>query len=145
MFIWKAYKTYYRSYTKPPVLPILLTLIGASLMMTGCRPQEKTHPGIELNWSIEPDPPTVGRATIHITLVDSTGQLMENADVQLEGNMSHPGMKPILARATETTSGHYSSTIEFTMGGDWFFLVKSTLPDDRVVERQIQVPGVQSN
>jgi hypothetical protein len=28
------------------------------------------------------------------------------------------------------------------MAGDWFILVKATLPDGRKLERQVDVPGV---
>ena len=83
-------------------------------------------------------------ATINITLRDSTDQLISGAIVELEGNMSHPGMQPVFATAEETEPGTYSADVEFTMGGDWFFLVESTLPDDRVVERQININGVRS-
>jgi hypothetical protein len=71
-------------------------------------------------------------------------QLLTGADVRIEGNMSHPGMQPVLAEAEEVKPGVYSATIEFTMGGDWFFIIESTLPDNRVIEHQINVPGVSS-
>jgi hypothetical protein len=95
-----------------------------------------------LDWEIEPKPPQVGMATLNITLRDSTNQLIKGADIELEGNMSHPGMEPVLATVKEVKPGQYSAKIEFTMGGDWFILIESTLPDDRVVERQINIPGV---
>jgi hypothetical protein len=30
------------------------------------------------------------------------------------------------------------------MAGDWFILVRATLPDGRKLERQVDVPGVQA-
>ncbi|MDR8391678.1 FixH family protein [Aliifodinibius sp. S!AR15-10] len=112
--------------------------------IAGCQSSVDDHSDVKLNWEIEPDPPSVGMATIDITLRDSTQQLLTGAKVKLEGTMSHPGMKPIQATAEEVEPGHYSAEMEFTMGGDWILLVTSTLPDDRIVERQIKIPGVRS-
>lgn len=126
------------------LMGILLMLLTLSFSITGCQSSDETQSDIQLNWEIQPEPPTVGMATINITLKDSTDQLISGANVELEGNMSHPGMQPVFATAEEIEPGTYSADVEFTMGGDWFFLVESTLPDDRVVERQININGVRS-
>lgn len=122
---------------------IIIISIISGLAVLGCQSGDNTS-DVKLNWELEPDPPKVGMATMNITLRDSTNQLIESANVKLEGNMSHPGMEPVLATAKEVEPGRYSAEIEFTMGGDWFILIESTLPDDRVVERQINIPGVRS-
>lgn len=114
------------------------------LVTAGCRPPEDTHQDISLNWEIEPDPPVVGNATLHISLTDSTEQQLTGADITLEGNMSHPGMTPFYAETEEKEPGSYSAEVEFTMGGDWFFLVESTLPDSQTIQHRIYVPGVRS-
>lgn len=114
------------------------------ISVNGCLSTDETHSDVELDWKIQPDPPTVGMATINITLQDSTNQRLTGVNVEFEGNMSHPGMQPVFATAEETEPGKYSADIEFSMGGDWFFLIKSTLPDDRVIERQININGVRS-
>jgi hypothetical protein len=119
-------------------------LIALYFSMIGCESSEDPTADIKLEWEITPTPPSVGQGTLNITLKDSTGQLLTGADVNIEGNMSHPGMQPILAEAEETETGVYSASIEFTMGGDWFFIIESTLPDDRVLERQINIAGVSS-
>lgn len=126
------------------LMGILLMLLTLSFSITGCQSSDETQSDIQLNWEIQPEPPTVGTATINITLKDSTDQLITGANVELEGNMSHPGMQPFFATAEETEPGTYSADVEFTMGGDWFFLVESTLPDNRVFERQININGVRS-
>lgn len=123
---------------------VLMILLTVSFSFSACQSSEETQPNIQLDWEIEPNPPAVGMAVINITLRDSTEQLIEGADVELEGNMSHPGMQPVFATAEEVEPGIYSAEVEFTMGGDWFFLIESTLPDDRVVERQININGVRS-
>jgi hypothetical protein len=121
---------------------LLLSLFG--VVIAGCDSTTERHSDISLNWEIEPDPPRVGKSTMHITLTDSTNQLITGAKVELEGNMSHPGMKPVIVTAEENKPGHYSADFEFTMGGDWFFIITSTLSDKRVVEREITISGVRS-
>lgn len=119
-------------------------LIVVFCLMTGCQSSEDTASDIQLEWEITPNPPSMGEATLNITLRDSTNQLLTGADVNIEGNMSHPGMQPVLAEAKEIEPGVYSAPIQFTMGGDWFFIIESTLPDNRALERQINVNGVSS-
>ncbi len=119
-------------------------LIALYCSMIGCQSSKDSASDVQLEWKITPDPPSVGEATLSITLRDSTDQLLTGADVNIEGNMSHPGMQPVLAEAEEIEPGVYSAPIEFTMGGDWFFIIESTLPDDRIVERQINIAGVSS-
>ncbi len=123
-----------------------LTIISLAfgLVILGCQSSGNDTSDVKLDWEIKPDPPIVGMATMNITMRDSTNQLIKGADIKLEGNMSHPGMEPVTAAAKEVEPGQYSAKLEFTMGGDWFILVESTLPDDRVVERQINIPGVRS-
>jgi hypothetical protein len=56
--------------------------------------------------------------------------------------MNHAGMVPEFAQAREMAPGRYQGDLEFTMGGDWFILVRAKLPDGRALERKIDVPGV---
>lgn len=123
-------------------LSVIFTVLCCS--MIGCQSPEESNSDIKLEWEITPDPPSVGEATLNITLRDTIGQLLTGADVNVQGNMSHPGMQPVLAEAEEIEPGVYSASIEFTMGGDWFFIIESTLPDERIVERQINITGVSS-
>lgn len=128
-----------------PLLLRLSIVIGAlSFIAAGCQSSENSHSDIQLEWEITPTPPSVGEATLNITLRDSIDQLLTGADVQIEGNMSHPGMQPVIAEAEEIEPGVYSAPVEFTMAGDWFFIIESSLPDNRVVERQINIPRVSS-
>lgn len=112
--------------------------------LTGCRSSGDANPDITLNWEIESSPPRVGKATLNLTLRDSIDKLITGADVKLEGNMSHPGMKPVIAKAQEVGPGQYSAEMNFTMAGDWFVIVTTSLGDSTEVEKQIKIPGVRS-
>jgi YtkA-like len=63
----------------------------------------------------------------------------------VEVDMSHPGMSPVFAEATETAPGSYRANIDFSMGGDWVVLLHIKLADGRKIERQVDVRGVRSN
>lgn len=114
------------------------------IVLAGCQVPADSPGNVEISWQIIPETPQVGTATIPITLIDSAGKLIEGAEINLEGNMSHPGMQPVMSRAEEIRPGRYSAPFEFTMAGDWFIIIRATLPDSTRVERQIDIPGVHS-
>ena len=56
--------------------------------------------------------------------------------------MSHAGMAPVLASATERAPGVYAMPFAFTMRGDWALLVSVILTDGSRLERRIDVANV---
>jgi YtkA-like protein len=126
----------------------LLAFLGlalcANVLHSGCRKTSESPPDIVFEGKVAPDPPTKGPATVTLKLADSAGKPIVGARVNLEGNMSHPGMRPVFGEASEVSPGRYESALEFTMGGDWVILFHITLPDGRNLQRQIDVKGVRS-
>lgn len=120
---------------------LLLMMIGLS----GCgRAQTSDISEIGIELSVSPDPPATGLATLVLNLTDEQNQPISGATIELEGNMTHAGMVPVFSQAQENQPGIYEAPLEFTMGGDWFIIVKATLPDGRQLERQVDVPGVEA-
>lgn len=111
-------------------------------VLAACSRGGQDLPDVAVDLMIEPQPPQLGPAAITVTLRDAEGELLSGAEVKLEGNMNHAGMVPVFADAVEVAPGHYQAGLEFTMGGDWFILVRADLPDGRSMERKIDVPGV---
>lgn len=98
-----------------------------------------------MEWTVAPDPPATGPATFSLRLTDTAaGRPVAGAAVRLEGNMSHPGMKPAFGTAREVAPGRYEAPLDFTMAGDWFVLVEARLRDGRTLERQVEVRGVRA-
>ena len=80
-----------------------------------------------------------------LALTDTTtGTPVTGAVVRLEGNMSHPGMTPALGEAREIEPGRYQAQLDLDMAGDWFLVVDATLPDGRLLHRQVDLPGVRA-
>ena len=122
----------------------LWLLICLHSFLSGCRESDQPPPDIVVEHEITPQPVKAGPATITLRLSGAGGAPSKGAQVRLEANMSHPGMRPIFSDAREVEPGRYEAPIEFTMGGDWIILVHITLPEGRKLERQFEIKGVQS-
>jgi len=77
-----------------------------------------------------------------VSLRKASGEPLTGAQLEVEGNMNHAGMVPVFGTAKETEPGLYEAPIEFTMGGDWFFIVSGELASGRQIESVHDVPGV---
>jgi YtkA-like len=122
----------------------LALAICAGLLLTGCRKAVEQAPDVVIRHEVAPQPPRIGPATITIGLADAAGRPIPGARIDLEGNMSHPGMNPVFGEAREIGPGSYQGLIEFTMGGDWVVIVYVILPGGRKLERQFDVKSVQA-
>jgi len=120
----------------------VIALCVCFAVVQACRHQRDAAPELTMTPEVSPQPPRVGPLTITLKLADASGKPATGVHVQLEANMSHPGMRPVIAFARETEPGEYSSTFEFSMAGDWFVMVYMKLPDGRLVERQFEIKGV---
>ena len=104
-------------------------------------PEPMEDIGFELR--IEPTPPARGEADLSLHLTGPDGPI-EGARVEVEGNMSHAGMKPTFAELREVAPGRYEGRLHLSMGGDWFLLVSAVTPAGRRLERVVELPGVRA-
>jgi hypothetical protein len=119
--------------------------LALALLLAACQPRGGPDLPVALQWSATPDPLVVGPAVFTLALTDTTtGTPVTGAVVRLEGNMSHPGMTPALGEAREVEPGRYQARLDLDMAGDWFLVVDATLPDGRVLHRQVDLPGVRA-
>jgi hypothetical protein len=121
----------------------LCALAAISVLFAGCGRIQQTPAAAQDGYTItmvaQPSPPVVGDGTLVVTLRDPAGQPVTGAGLQIEGNMSHAGMKPSFGKITGEDAGRYTVTIPWTMGGDWYVDIKVTLADGRVIARRFPI------
>ena len=121
-----------------------LSLLLLALFVVACHKPAQT-PSITFKYNIAPQPPLVGPENIEVELKDRNGQPVSGVRVDLEGNMSHPGMSPTNGVAREIEAGRYRGALQLTMAGDWIVLVNVTLSDGEQLHDKLELNGVRSN
>ena len=121
-----------------------LTILSLLVLLALACKQSASSSDISIEHEIAPLPTRVGAASIKLKLKDKDGKPLGGARVELEGNMTHPGMSPVKGETRETAPGEYGGTLQFTMAGDWIILVNVTLADGQRVQHQIEVKNVKS-
>lgn len=86
---------------------------------------------IAIDYGVMGDTVTLGDATVMVTVTDSTGNPIDDAQVTLVGTMNHAGMMPISGEADSGEDGHYRIPVQWTMVGDWQVEIQVTLADGR--------------
>lgn len=122
-------------------------MVGALLLavaLAGCsrasrQEQSDQAPDVAVTLTVAPSLAQVGAAQALVELTDASGQPIANAKVSLKGDMSHPGMRPVLAEATATAPGRYEAEFNWSMAGDWYVLVTAELPDGRTALRRFDL------
>jgi len=112
-------------------------------IVVGCTRSASQRSIVVSDEQITPQPPRAGVLTVNFRLADSSKPLT-GAHIILEGDMTHAGMAPVFGDAHEVSPGQYQGQVTLSMGGDWVVLMHITLPDGKNVEKQIDIPGVQS-
>jgi len=121
----------------------LCVLSVISVLLAGCGRIQQTIPapndGYTMMLVAQPSTPVVGDGTLVVTLRDPAGKPVTGAGLQIEGNMSHAGMKPSFGKVAGEDAGQYTVAIPWTMGGDWYVDIKATLADGRVIARRFPI------
>jgi YtkA-like len=100
-------------------------------------PEDTT--GVLVTTRLVPPQPTVGPATLTISLSGATADTLGRATVQVVGHMTHPGMTPVVATVTPRGPDVYDAAMEFTMPGDWLLIATVRLHDGRRLESRVPV------
>jgi hypothetical protein len=122
----------------------VVALCVGLVLLQGCRRQSTPVTDLRLSHVVSPQPPRVGPTVIGLALSDASGQPVSGARIELEANMSHAGMTPVFAKATEAAPGHYGATIQLSMAGDWIVVAHVSLADGRESDYQFEINGVES-
>lgn len=98
-----------------------------------------------VEFQIKPKPARVGPVVICLTLTDAGNYPVTGAQIAVEADMSHAGMTPVFAQASEVQPGHYESHLSLRMAGDWVILLHGTLRNGEKLDRQFDVRDVRPN
>lgn len=129
-------------FSAPVVLVAGAVLLAAAAL--ACQRPAPADADVRVEMDVTPQPPTEGVAQVEITLRDAGGRPLAAHGVEVEGNMTHPGMQPTFATASPAGPGRWVAELELTMGGDWLVGVDARLEDGRRVRRTLPLPGVVS-
>ena len=113
---------------------LMLSLLA--FLLAGCRGADTaSSEGIEFDLAIEPATPAIGDATLLVTVFASDGEPIDDATLDVRGDMTHGGMIPVIREGIRSSDGIYRIPFEWTMGGDWTITVDATLPDGRTASQ----------
>ena len=121
-----------------------LAFMATCLFFAGCH-TPATSPPVVINSEVSPQPVRIGPVTITMTISDISAKPVSGAHIKLEGDMSHPGMAPVMGETKEIEAGRYQGVLQLNMAGDWVVLAHVILADGRKFEPQINVSDVQAN
>jgi hypothetical protein len=66
---------------------------------------------------------------MRVRVTDASGQPVNDANLNIKGDMTHAGMVPVLASTQNGVDGIYTTPFEWTMSGDWIVTIRATLLD----------------
>lgn len=102
----------------------------AAAFFAGCKREPPVLPGPEVHASAEA---AVGRPT----RLDAAAE--PGAEAVFTAGMTHPGMVPVVANASEERPGLYVATMTWTMAGDWVVFFEAKWADGRRKESKVSV------
>ena len=126
-----------------PRVLLLVPAVWAAVLGAACQGQAGNAESVQVSWESHTEPLVVGQSAVaDVRLLDRERQPIRGARVDVQAFMAHPGMAPVVARATERGDGVYRVQLQFTMAGDWIAVVRGSLPDGRTLADQIAIGNV---
>ena len=116
---------------------LLSFILLLALTLPACARRETVDQAPELTvvMAIVPSPPQPGSAILIIQIMQENGINPGDFTLDVRGDMSHAGMKPVIVEAVPGEAGAYSIPFEFSMAGDWLITLSAVLPDGRSLIR----------
>ena len=122
---------------------LILTCAVTVAWVAGCCSDPSDQ--ITAEWMLDPSPPVAGGELVaRVALRDNAQRPVVGAKLHLEGQMSHPGMMPVLSDLIERGNGNYEAHLKLTMAGDWVLVLTGEIPGGARITKQIELPGVRT-
>jgi hypothetical protein len=118
-----------------------LLVLALALALVACDPPSDgdADPRRPIAVALLDVPARVGPAVVEVR-PQLDGASVAGAAVRVVGDMTHAGMVPVVADATDTGGGVYRTTdFLFDMAGDWVLSVDVTYPDGTVRSTSLAV------
>jgi hypothetical protein len=120
----------------------LICVLLIPALISGCTRASRSGKGaseVQIALSLDPNPPLLGRPCRMIVSLLAEGAPVEDARLEIKGDMSHAGMAPVIVSITDGRDGVYTTAFDWTMAGDWIVTVEAALGDGTVARRQFEV------
>lgn len=124
-----------------PSLVLAGLLLAAAAVAGGCRqpPIAADTTSVRVEARLVPPQPTVGRATLTVSLSGGTADTLQHAAVDVVGHMADPGMAPVVGAMTRRGPDIFEAALDLTMPGDWQLVATVRFPDGRRIETRLPV------
>lgn len=120
------------------ILSVLLVIV-----LTACGGRNSNQAdNNDLNISVDVASTTVGTTDLMVTILDENGAPVNDATVNIKGDMSHAGMQPVLGESSSAENGVYTIPYEWTMAGDWFVTVDVLLSNGETASGRFDFTGI---
>ncbi len=107
-------------------------LVILALILLACGgPGAGTRGDLQITVQADPPTPQVGGGVLAVTVTGQDGEPVDDVTLAIEGNMTHPGMVPVIAHVDGGEGGVYRVPFTWSMGGDWVITVTARAPDGR--------------
>jgi hypothetical protein len=112
-------------------------VLAASAAACSRAPVGPDTAGVVVAAQLLPAQPTVGPATLTVTVSGATADTLRSATVDVVGHMTHPGMTPVVATVTRRGPDIFDAALDLHMPGDWLLVATVRFPDGRRLETRI--------
>lgn len=123
------------------ILPLIIILLVTLLSACGGRNSSQTNSS-NYDISIEAESTNLGQTNLMVTVRNENGEPINDAIVNIKGDMTHAGMQPVLGDTSSADNGVYTIPYEWTMAGDWFVTIDVTFADGSTATERVDFSGI---
>ncbi|MFK7802286.1 MAG: FixH family protein [Anaerolineae bacterium] len=121
-------------------LPFIILLAGL-LAACGGRNSSQTNSS-NYDISVDAESTNLGQTNLMVTVRDESDEPINDATVNIKGDMTHAGMQPVLGETSTANDGVYVIPYEWTMAGDWFVTIDVTFADGTSATERVDFNGI---